>query len=633
MIVGRILQRGRGRNAGKLKTAFAGIAADCGMRYHGAGFRCRRTNQRYNDNVHRFVVPAALLMAAAASGQTPYFPLQDIRPGMHATGRTVFAGSRVDEFQVEILGVLENIGPKESLILARLSGGPLAETGVLQGMSGSPVYIDGKLIGAVAMAFPFAKQPIAGIRPIEDMLRVSGVTAQPVRQASLSTSSASLTAAFRAPEEALAGDMRMIDIATPVSFSGFTRATIEHFAPQLRALGLEPRQGVAGGGKVAARMGDPALLEPGSMISVELMSGDMSIGADGTLTAIDHGKVYAFGHRFLSVGPTELPFARSEVLTLLPNLSASFKISAPREWMGTISQDRNTAIAGEMGRRARLAPVSIALTKGGRRIEGYDMQMVNDRFLAPFLMQVAVFSAIDSTQRSLGAATYSVRGEVEFQGNQPPLKLNNMYAGDANTATLVSLSSALPLAYVLQSGFSSLEIKKVALEIECFDEKKQLQIDQVTAAPHEVRPGETVQVTTVLVGDNGAELTRTVDYRVPIGASPGLLCFTVADGNAMNLSEYRQIVGEMPRSPERLVANVNRLRANNKAYVRVWRPEANFQLAGEDFPDPPPSLALILASAHTAATQARNSKLDELEISAGDAVISGGKTVQVEIKE
>jgi hypothetical protein len=572
-------------------------------------------------------------MAAALSAQTAFFPLKDIKPGMHGTGRTVFSGARIEEFQVEILGVLENIEPKESLILGKLSGGPLAETGVLQGMSGSPVYIDGKLVGAVAMAFPFAKQPIAGIRPIEDMVRVSNSNAEPMRQARASLENPNLTAMLGKPEEALGGEMRMVDIATPVSFGGFTRATIEHFAPQLRALGLEPRQGVSSGGRVEAGMGNPAALEPGAMISVQLITGDMSIGADGTLTYIDNGKVYAFGHRFLSVGPTELPFARSEVLTLLPNVASSFKISSPKEWMGTISQDRNTAIAGELGRRAHMAPISISLAHGGNRTERYELQMVNDRFLAPFLMQIAVFSAIDSTERTLGAATYSVRGQIEFQGNAPPLKLNNMYAGDANTALQVSLSAAIPLAYVLQSGFSSLEVKKVALDIESFDEKKQLQIDQIVAAPHEVRPGGKVRLTAVLVGDNGAEVTRTVDYLVPVGAPPGPLCFTVSDGNLANLSEFRQIIGGTPRSAERLVANVNKLRANTKAYVRVWRPEPNFQIEGEDFPDPPPSLALILGASQTAATQARNSKVAELEISAGDAVITGGKTVQVEVKE
>jgi len=587
--------------------------------------------------VVRIAVPAALAVAAALSAQTSFFPLKDLKPGMLATGKTVFSGDRVEDFRVEILGVLENIGPKQSLILARLSGGPLEKTGVMQGMSGSPVYIDGKLVGAVAMAFPFSKEPIAGIRPIEDMVRVGAAPSEPLRRVKVpvekaSLENANLTAMLPRPEEAMSGDMRMVDIATPVWFSGFTRQAIEQFAPQLRALGLEPRQGVSGGGSVDAKMGDRSALQPGSMISVELMSGDLSVGADGTLTYVDRDKVYAFGHRFLAVGPTELPFARSEVLTLLPSVASSFKISSPKEWMGTISQDRSTAIAGDLGRRARMVPVSITVARAGRKVDGYQMQMANDRFLAPFLTQIAVFSVIDSTERALGAATYGVRGEIEFQGSAPPLKLNNMYAGDANTAMQVSLSAAIPLAYVLQSGFSSLQVKSVALDIDSFDEKKQLQIDQVEAAPHEVRPGETVKISAVLVGENGAEVTRTLDYEVPVGAPAGPLYFTVADGNVANLSEVRQILGSTPHSAEQLVATVNKLRTNTKAYVRVWRPDPNFQLEGEDFPDPPPSLALILG-ASPAVMQTRNAKIAELEISAGDAVISGVKTVQVDVKE
>ncbi len=577
-------------------------------------------------------VPAAVALAAALSAQTAFFPLKDLKPGMLATGRTVFSGDRVEDFQVEILGVLENVGPKQSLILARLSGGPLEKTGVLQGMSGSPVYIGKKLVGAVAMAFPFSKEPIAGIRPIEDMLRVSSASSEPPRRARALLESTNLTAMLPKPEETLSGEMRMVDIATPVWFGGFTRATLDRFAPQLRALGLEPRQGVSGGGRIESRMGDRASLQPGSMISVALMSGDLNVAADGTVTFIDQDRIYAFGHRFLAIGPTDLPFARSEVMTLLPNLASSFKISAAKEWMGTISQDRSSAIAGELGKRARMVPVSISLARAGKKLEGYDMQMANDRFLAPFLMQVAVYSAIDSTERALGAASYAVRGQIEFQGGAPPLKLNNMYAGDANTAMQVSLSAAIPLAYVLQSEFSSLVVKKVALDIDSFDEKKQFQIDQVIASPHEVRPGEKVQLTAVLVGDNGAEVSRSVHYTVPIGAPTGPLYFTVADGNVANLSEFRQILGSTPRSAEQLVASVNKLRANTKAYVRVWRAEPNFQLEAEDFPDPPPSLALILGSSQ-GALQMRNSKVAELEISAGDAVISGTKTVQVEVKE
>src|SRR5207249_4598494 len=201
-------------------------------------------------------------------------------------GKTVFSGDRVEEFQVEILGVLENIGPNQSLILGRLSGGPLENTGVMQGMSGSPVYVNGKLIGAVAMAFPFAKEPIAGIRPIEEMLRDTQAPPEVTRRAAVSLADQDLTRLFPKRTEMTAGDMRMIVIATPISFGGFTHAAIEQFAPQLRSLGLEPRQGVTSGGRMDTRMGDRSLLKPGSMISVQLMTGDMSMGADGTVTHI-----------------------------------------------------------------------------------------------------------------------------------------------------------------------------------------------------------------------------------------------------------------------------------------------------------------------------------------------------------
>ena len=573
-------------------------------------------------------------LTAAASAQTALLPLKSVKAGMHGIGKTVFSGNNIEEFQVEILGVLENIGPKQSLILARLSGGPLAKTGVLQGMSGSPVYIDGKLAGAVAMAFPFSTEPIAGIRPIEEMLRVGSLPAPgaPAHRAALSPADTELSRLFPQREEVLSGEARMIDIATPVSFGGFTRAAIERFAPQLHALGLEPRQGVSGGGRVSPRMGGRAALRPGSMISVQLMSGDMSIGADGTVTAIEGDMVYAFGHRFLAVGPTGLPFARSEVMTLLPNLNSSFKISSPKELMGVIRQDRNTAIAGELGKRAELAPVNITMARAGRKIDGYQMEIVNDRYLTPFLMQMALYSAIDSTERTLGAASYSVRGQIEFQGAVAPLKLNNVFAGDANTALQVSLSAAIPLAYVLQSGFHALDVKRVDLQIDSFDEKKQMQIDQVSVSPREVRPGGKVEVTAVLAGENGAELTRKVIYTVPVGAQSGPLYFTVADGMSTNLAEYRQIAGGTPKSPEQLVSAVNKMRTNNKAYVRVWRAEPDFQMDSDDLPDPPPSAALILATAPSA-LQTRNSKVTELEITAGDIVISGSKTVQVDVKE
>lgn len=581
-------------------------------------------------------------MAAAVSvcalWGAEFFPLAALRPGLKGTGKTVFSGTRIEEFQVEILGVLENVGPKQSLVLARLSGGPLESAGVLQGMSGSPVYVDGKLLGAVAMAFPFAKEPVAAIRPIEEVLRAS-VSARSPRRMAAALGEGNLARVFEAPQEVMAPGGRLVEIATPVHFGGFTPATIEHFAPQLRALGLEPRQGVAGGGSPPAAMGDRSLLEPGAMITVQLMSGDLSLGADGTVTHIEGDRVYAFGHRFLSIGTTELPFARAEVLTVLPNLASSFKISAAREWMGTITEDRSTAVAGVLGRRASMVPVSIEVRRrsasGVSAESRYRMEMVRDRFLAPFLLQMAVFSAIDATERMFGSATIGVEGEIRFQNGDEPLRLNNMYAGEFSLPQQVSLATAVPLAYALQMT-ETLELKDVRLALDAYDQKKQLQIDQVWAWPRQVRPGETVELTVNLVSGSGTEVTRRASYRVPVGMPEGPLYFTVADGATTNLAEYRQWLGGAPRSAAQLLQFLNSLRANTKAYVRVWRAQPSYQAGGEEFPSPPPSLAQILARGQAAlgpGAAGAGSKVAELEIRAGDVVITGSKTVQVEVKE
>src|SRR3984957_3760156 len=378
---------------------------------------------------------ACLLAALPASAALSIMPIGDVRAGMHGIGKTVFSGDKIEDFDVEILGILENTGPKQSLILGRLTGGPLEHTGVLQGMSGSPVYIDGKLIGAVALAFPYSKDPIAGIRPIEEMLRVDSLPSAP----------APLRLADIKPASAGFGDARMIDVATPVSFSGFTSAAIEQFAPQLRGLGLEPRQGIALGGAPIDRMGDPSRLQPGSMISVELMIGDMSVGADGTLTAIDGKEVYAFGHRFLAIGSTDIPFTRSEVMTLLANVNTSFKISSARELMGGISQDRDTAITGSLGARAAMTPLDITVTQESKPIGEYHMRIVNDRLLSPYLLQMAVFSALDSTTRATGVLSVGMHGAIEFDNRSDAVQIRNVYATDGGAATSAALNAAVTL--------------------------------------------------------------------------------------------------------------------------------------------------------------------------------------------
>jgi hypothetical protein len=588
--------------------------------------------------VKRLAIATALLTSGLAQAALSVMPLKDVKAGMHGIGKTVFSGSKIEDFDVEILGVLENTGPKESLILGRLSGGPLEHTGVMQGMSGSPVYIDGKLIGAVALAFPYAKDPIAGIRPIEEMLAVDS-TPEPVRTAaqgnpaksSLAKLMGGVAAAFPARSGFGSGDMRMTEVATPLSLSGFSAGTLERFAPELQKLGLEPRQGISTGGAPENRMGDPSKLQPGSMISVELMTGDMSAGADGTLTCTDGIKAYAFGHRFLALGPTSLPFTRSDVIALLANVNTSFKISSARELMGVISNDRNTAIAGTIGQRAAMVPLDISI-RDPKHSGSYHMQVVNDQFLSPYLLQMAIFSAIDSSQRSTGASTVEVSGSIEFNNRRQPVELHNIYAADSGTAMQAAIGTAVPLAYLMQGGFDALTVKRIEVSLTAFDIKKELNIGQVYLSRKEAKPGDTIEVMTQLEGANGLELTRSLKYTIPRGTAPGTLYFTVADGTQTGLEELKQVVGETPNSSEELISTVNRLRPGDKAYIRVWRAEPAYEVGGQELPDPPPSLALVLGSTQNLA-QNRNSKITELTIDAGGMMVSGSKTVQIEVLE
>lgn len=554
-------------------------------------------------------------------------PLKNVRAGMHGTGRTVFEGGKVESFQVEILGILENTAPKQSIILGKLSGGPLEHTGVMQGMSGSPVYIDGKLVGAVALAFPFAKDPIAGIRPIEEMI----ASAPPAPPKPLRIAAAGdLAGLFPAREAQSTG--KLSEVSTPLALSGFTNRALEQFSSGMKALGFEPRQGISSGGSNAETLGNPSRLEPGSMISVELMTGDMAVGADGTLTAIDGDRVYAFGHRFLALGPTELPFTRSEVITLLANTNTSFKISAAKEWMGVISQDRSTAVSGQLGKRAAMVPIDITVRKDSKLTESYHMRAVNDRFLSPFLLQMAVFSAIDATERTLGVATIGVKGLIEFENGREPVRISNVFAADGGSALQAAISTAVPLSYLMQGGFESLKVKRVSVELESVDEKRAMSIGQVFLSRKDARPGDTVEVLATLDGQNGTEITKTLKFTIPFGTAPGTLFFTVADGTQTSLAELRQVLAATPHSPEQLLSTVNRLKPGDQAYVRVWRAEPAFEVQGEELTDPPPSLALVLGNMQSL-QQNRNSKIGEMTIPTGGLMVTGAKTVQLEVKE
>ena len=587
-----------------------------------------------------------------------FFRLADVKPGLHGIGRTVFSGNRVEEFQVEILGLLNNISPKQVVILARLSGGPLAQTGILQGMSGSPVYIDGKLLGAVALGFPFSKESIAGIQPIEQMVSESSLDA-PVPGARFpSPSQASFWNFYRHGAYAsIAANPTESSVTTPfghlsplgipLSFSGFTPATLQTLSAGFQGLGFQPAAGLSGqiSEHSASNMTSQTsqTIVPGSMISVGLLTGDLNMTADGTVTYVDGKRVYAFGHRFLDIGSVEMPFAHSEVIALVPNVNSSFKLSAPQAWAGSILSDRASAVSGEIGRSAHTVPLEVDVHSSSTGDHSYRFQVVNDRFLTPFVTQAALFSVLDATERTAGRGTVQLTGRVEWDHQLPPLEITGTFVSDSGLVQQASTDAVVPLGFVLGAGFGDIHLQKITFRLEANESKQQLHLAQAWTSTHDVHPGDALQISAILEGENGFQLSRTLRYQIPSGAPNGPLNLTLSDGNTLNYPEFAGLSQSSSHSAADLIRTINSFRDNNALYVRVWRPQPSFTIsspvtAGE-LDDPPPSVALILSDPSNSATNnaglalIRGSEVAQLSLSTPGFVVSGAKTLQVEVKE
>lgn len=594
--------------------------------------------------------------AASPSPSTPLFPLDEIRPGMKGVGKTIFSGTQIEEFQVEILGVLRNVAPQQSIILARLSGGPLEKTGVLAGMSGSPVYLDGRLAGAVALTFQFSKEPIAGITPIEQMIeafqdneedplpanREHAWKFQPQPEGGDPRLVAWGTPNLLPPAANLSSpvfwggaETSLVRALTPLQLSGFTPEAIQYFQPQLRALGLVPIQG-GGMGTGSAEMGDTSRLQPGSMISVQLVRGDLGMSADGTVTLVDGDRIYAFGHRFLSAGPTEIPFAESIVVADVPSYANSMKITTPGRLLGVIGQDRSSGIFGVLGRRAHMVPIELELDSGRNSLRSYHFEIVNDRFLLPFLVNMTVFSAIGSTERMLGESTLQVEQEIALNG-LPDVKLENFISGAANAPVLAAQSVATPLAYLMQSELGPVDVRNIRLRILSTNRQMVQELEQVWSDKREVKPGESLELAARLRSRDGTETLQKMTVAIPPSLAPGPLTITVADGTMMDRIEAGRAGGpSLPKDAQQLVRAINKLRRNNRLYVRLSRWEPGFMIQGESFPSPPPSILRTFsadAALNTNVSPTFLSALADYEMDPLSSMVTGFKTITVTVKD
>ena len=602
--------------------------------------------------------------AAATSLQAQtgnrFMTIDEVRPGMKGIGKTVFQGTAIENFDVEILGVLKNaLAPKQDMILSRLSGGPLEKTGVIAGMSGSPVFINGRLVGAVAFAFAFAKEPIAGIQPIEQMTNLLNVSTPPATQ----PNRASMTFPEVSPAEFVHDMIRkaaagrplhelllpefvlnnsvsatqgasLMRIQTPVSISGITSAALQQFMPFFNSFGFAP---VQAGGTGSALPRPPAAgpkLEPGSAVNIEMIRGDFSYSGNGTVTWVDGDKVYAFGHPNLGVGSTDLPMSQSYVITLLPNLQNSFKLAVPTEVVGAFKQDRNTGIAGRIGDKAGMIPVSLTMKSSNNTTKNYHFDIANDRFLTPLLMNFSIFNSITASERSLGEMTLAVSGRIQLKGADP-VNIENVFTGDMNGPAMASMAVIAPVQYLMTTAFENVEIQKMDLQIASAERKTIAQLESIAVDKTEVKPGETIRLTAFLRGTNGDTFIERYPVQVPSGLPAGPIQLTVGDGTTITGGELRRGPGGAPKDLGQVIRELNKLRKNDRLYIKVTNNEPGVVISGEEMPSLPPSMAAVLNSGRSSnrgVSGMPSSTIREYELPQTKYVIQGQRVLTLTVQ-
>ncbi len=563
-------------------------------------------------------IPLGPRPSRAADASPPILPLSDVRPGMTGVGRTVFEGTRIDEFQVEVIGVLENVGPKQSIILARLKGGPLANTGVIAGMSGSPVLIDGKLVGAVAYGFPFSKETIAGITPIGEMIALASAPA--VRPASARLrlpwnaagglpaplDQSALIGALRRARGSLAGasvggalpaaqggGQQLMPLALPLTFSGFDPRAFEWARDIFGALGFTAVAS-GGAGRAAPREPLPALA-PGGAIGISLVEGDLDMSATGTITHIDQGRIYAFGHPFYNLGPTQFPMRKAYVYSVFPSLYQSWKISVPAEEpVGTMDQDRTTAIAGSLGRAPRMIPVEVELSSSRGEDKKFSFRMVEDELFSPVLALVSVASVLQGNERNFGTSSIHVKGTITLSGGRQ-IRVDDLFAEEQPAQQAAALVAA-PLSYLMSNDFERVTVEKLHVKVSSLETIQTAVLQRAwLERTGPVRPGSTVPLKVALRTYRGETRSETIPIAIPESAPPGAYTVLVADGPALAGLEQREMRQRfVPKDLDQLVRAINGLRRNNHLYARLLRQEDGAIVGGEYLQALPPSVLSVL---------------------------------------
>ena len=534
-------------------------------------------------------------------------PLDQIHEGMRGTALTVFQGVKPESMDVEVLGVMHNVnGPKGDIILVRLHGAKPEYTGVVAGMSGSPVYFNGKLAGALAFRIgEFSKEPIAGVTPIEEMMEINALDRRsPPARAKLpgtghqdavhasqsgSTQTASPAETPSLSTQNLSNYLTPID--TPLVFNGFSEETLQRYSSQFAAAGIVPVMGI---GSSSDRK-QPEPIEAGSAVSAVLVRGDMDIAATCTVTYVDPQRLLACGHPLLQFGDVDLPMTKATVLATLPSPMNAFKIVNTTETIGAFVQDRQSGIMGVPGRDSKMIPVTVAMHSGSATKE-FHYEILNNAKLSPLAMMATVFNALHGTNEYGEDITYRMNGVLSVRGYSD-VTLQNMFAPQDNGQPAAAMAAATigdRFGRIYSNAFDVPDIASVKLDFELVRERRSARLEASRTDMTEARPGDQIMVETVIRPYRGERLVRQILIKIPTSTSKGTLRILVSDGDTLDRVHRGTPMMNHGLGLAPTIALLNKERANDRVYVSLIESDPEAMIADKVMPTLPLSVMNVM---------------------------------------
>jgi SpoIVB peptidase S55 len=569
-----------------------------------------------------------------SSATAGIYPLSDVHRGLHGVAYTVFEGTQPEAMDVEILGVLKNVlGPDQDMILARLHGSKPEYTGVVAGMSGSPVYVDGKLLGALSYRIgQFSKEPIAGITPIAEMLAVNG-TAEPEVMRAGARSDAMWMPQTGSPAAATADATDIHPIETPLLLSGFSPEAVRFFQEHVSVMGLTPVAGLGGNATDGSHIDSSAPLLPGSAVSALLVRGDLEIAATCTVTYVDPHQVLACGHPITRYGNVSIPMTKADVVTTLASPLNSFKIVNTTQTVGAFTEDRSSAIRGVLGEPARMIPVAIH-THGSLRDRTLHMEVVDNPDITPGAVMVSLYESLLDTNSYSEELTYELRGTVAIDG-YPLLHLDSLIAPTEQLPS--ALRAALTVGQRFQTVYGNSarvrNIQRIDLDIDSLPGRRSIQLERAQATQPAAHPGDTVMVEATLRPFRGETRNLRIPIPLPLTLNPGPLRILLSDGPTLDRLTSSSSSSEGPLELSSIIHQMNAAHQDDRLYVTLLLPNAQAVVDGRTLSSIPISMANVLEPLRTNRGISLNGEsvvpVTSIPV---EAMLSGMQVVSIEIE-